>query len=132
MRLVIAADLDGDGRQEFSGIAPTKEPNVEVVLGIGPGGEEAWNYPLPPGIHQHLFETLTHGRLLPGNGDQWLTAGADGSIHVIAADGKPVDKFNYGAALTGLAVTQVNGQTVLLVSSPEKLTAWSVTPRGER
>jgi len=130
VRLIVAADLDGDGRQEFCGLSPTREPNVEVVLGIGPGGEEAWNYPLPPGIHQHPIEAVTSGKLLPGDSAQWLAAAADGSIHIVAADGKLVDQFNYGAALTGLAVAQFGGQSVLLISTPEKLTAWQVTPRG--
>lgn len=129
VRLVAAADLDGDGRQEFCGLSPTREPH-EVLLGIGSGGEEVWNHPLPAGIHQHPIEAVTHGKLLPGNSGQWLAAAADGSIHVVSSDGKLVDQFNYGAALTGLAVANINGQGVLLVSTPEKLTAWGVTPRG--
>jgi hypothetical protein len=55
-----------------------------------------------------------------------LLPGADGSIHVISADGKPLDKFNYGAVLQGLATFEAGGQPVLVVASPGGLEAWKI------
>ena len=56
----------------------------------------------------------------------WLLPGPDGSIHVLTADGKPVDKFNYGALLAGLAGTELKGQSVLLVGSEKGVEALKV------
>jgi hypothetical protein len=60
---------------------------------------------------------------LPG---QWILPGPDGSIHFIAADGKPLDKFNYGAALQGLATVEIDGRPVLVVASANGVEAWKV------
>jgi hypothetical protein len=57
---------------------------------------------------------------------QWLLPGADGSIHILSADGRLFDKFNYGAALQGLATVEINGQPVLVVASANGLEAWRV------
>ena len=56
-------------------------------------------------------------RLLPGTAQQWLLPGSDGSIHVVALDGTPIDRFNYGEQVTGVATVQIDGKPVLLISS---------------
>ena len=67
------------------------------------------------------------GRLLPGPARQWLLPGSDGSIHVLAADGTPIDRFNYGEQVTGLATVEIDGKPVLLISSANGVEryAWS-------
>ena len=57
------------------------------------------------------------GRLLPGAARQWLLPGSDGSIHVLAADGTLIDRFNYGEQVNGLATVEIDGKPVLLISS---------------
>ncbi|HEY2827253.1 MAG TPA: hypothetical protein VGJ04_06600, partial [Pirellulales bacterium] len=68
---------------------------------------------------------------------QWLIAGPDGSIHILGADGKPVDKFNTGSTLAGVAANKIGDQRVLLISKvfdkPQgdakgTLEAWQVEP----
>ena len=54
-----------------------------------------WKYALPSGMQQAV-ESIVVGRLLPGPARQWLLPGSDGSIHVLAADGTLIDRFNYG------------------------------------
>jgi hypothetical protein len=44
----------------------------------------------------------------------------------LAADGTAVDRWTLGAAPCGIAVTAVNGQSVLLISTTAGLTAWGV------
>ena len=50
--------------------------------------------------------------LLTGSnqGSVLLFSGADGSIHLLAADGRPLDHFNYGTAIGGLATVAVGGR----------------------
>jgi peroxiredoxin len=124
-----AADLDGDDQPELCGLSPT-EPGDLVAVGLDLKGEVLWNYPLPHGVHECPIEAVTSGRLLSDKTGQWLVAAADGSIHILAADGKLLDRFNYGAPLTGLATAQWDGKRVLLVSTPQSVDAWEVQPPG--
>jgi hypothetical protein len=52
-------------------------------------------------------------------------------VHILAADGKLIDKFHYGAALAGIAGTQLNGEPVLFIAGDQGLEAWKLTPSGE-
>ncbi|OHB73634.1 MAG: hypothetical protein A2V70_04720 [Planctomycetes bacterium RBG_13_63_9] len=121
---IVRADL-GEGRPAWCGLASPKL-GENVAVGLNLQGEELWDYPLPAGIHPQPIEPVVAGRLTPGGPGQWLLPGADGSIHVIAADGKPLDRFNYGATLAGLATIEIDGQAVLVVSSSNGLEAWRV------
>ncbi|MGW8257060.1 MAG: hypothetical protein ACWGMZ_06220, partial [Thermoguttaceae bacterium] len=97
-----------------------------AALGLNRKGEELLNYPLPVGVQPQPVEPIVAGNItthLPG---QWLLPGADGSIHIIAADGKLIDSFNYGAALHGLATVEIDGKPVLLISTANGLEAWKV------
>ena len=89
-------------------------------------GEELWRYPLPRGAHRQPIEQIVAGRLSTVGAGQWLLPAADGSIHIIASDGTPLDKFNYGAVLCGLATAEIDGRPLLIVSSTEGLEAWKV------
>jgi thiol-disulfide isomerase/thioredoxin len=122
MHWIVAEDLDGDGVQEFCGLSPTETGDF-VALGLNLDGKLLWEYPLPPGLHQHAIEPITAGQVFAKGPKSWLVAAADGSIHVIGADGKPIDRFNYGTVLTGLATARIDGQPVLLVATPESLDA---------
>jgi hypothetical protein len=64
-----------------------------------------------------MIEPVVVGRVTHSGPGQWLLPAADGSIHIISADGKLLDRFNYGATLSGLATTQINGRPVVLISS---------------
>ena len=127
---VAAADLDGDGQPEWCGLA-TQRDSSNVAIGFTLAGEELWSYPLPPGVHRQPVEQIVAGRLstagsgqrLPG---RWLLPAADGSIHIIASDGTPLDKFNYGAEICGLETADLDGTPLFIVSSKEGLQAWKV------
>jgi peroxiredoxin len=125
------ADLRGDGKPVWCGLAELKigEPTaVGFSLVDGPplSGEELWRYPLPKGVQSQPIEPIISGKVTRDGAGQWLLPGADGSIHVISADGKPLDKFNYGAVLQGLATFEAGGQPVLVVASPGGLEAWKI------
>lgn len=126
---LIGVDLDGDGAPEFAGVA-APAPGADSLVGISVGGSELWRYRLPPGVQRHpSLEVLTGGNLLGTKYGQWVTAGADGSIHIVNFDGSKIDQFAYGEALTGLALAAVDGAPALLVATPQGLTAWRMEPR---
>jgi len=125
LTMIVAGDVDGDGREDLCGLS-RNQAGVETAIGVSHDYDESWNYPLPFGAHQNPIEPITSGRLLSGAESQWLLAGADGSIHILSADGRPVDRFNYGAELTGLAVAQIDGSPVLLISTRSGVDVWSV------
>ena len=64
--------------------------------------------------------------MISGPAGQWLLAGCDGSIHVLGADGKLIDKFNYGAEICGLAAVEIDGKPALVVATPGGVEAWRV------
>ncbi|HUY32676.1 MAG TPA: redoxin domain-containing protein [Pirellulales bacterium] len=130
-RLIFTADLDGDEQPEWCAIAHDKlgsgKLGPDVAVGISPGGEELWSHPLPAGKQPHpAFEAVAAGNLLGHETGQWVIAGADGSIHILAIDGALIDRFNYGASLSGLAVAHVDGRGILLVATDEAVEAWQV------
>ncbi len=136
MHKLIGADLEGNGRQDFCGLAGSIT-NDFTALGIGLDGRELWNYALPPGVPARPIEMVTAGDVNGDGAREWIIAGADGSIHLLTRDGKAVDKFNYGASLSGLGFTRSGDQRLLLVSSVlEKpngdtkgtLEAWKLEP----
>ncbi|MBX9791725.1 MAG: redoxin domain-containing protein [Pirellulales bacterium] len=124
IRSIASADLDGDGQVEWCGLAPVDQVR-DTLVGFALDGKELWTYELPPGLHQHPIEAVTGGRV--GSTGRWIVASADGAIHVLAADGALVDRWTLGAAPCGIATATINGQAVLLISTTEGLTAWSVT-----
>jgi len=119
------ADLRGDGKSLWCGLAALK-PGETTAIGFSLTGEELWKYPLPVGVPSQPIEPIISGKLTRDGAGQWLLPGPDGSIHIVSADGKPLDKFNYGAVLQGLATFEVGGQHVLVVASPNGLEAWKV------
>jgi hypothetical protein len=102
-------------------------PAELIAVGLDIHGGELWSYPLPLGARSTPCDILIAGRLRSGQPGQWLLTGADGSIHILDADGQLFDRFQYGDELTGISTTTVDGQPVLLVSTAHGLTAWRVT-----
>ena len=49
---------------------------------------------------------------------------------LLGADGRPIDKFHYGAPLSGLAGAKVNGEPVLFIATEQGLEAWKLEPTG--
>jgi outer membrane lipoprotein-sorting protein len=116
---IAAADLNGDGRLLWCAISHSPDGEI-AALGLkfqGDKGEVLWKYPLPKGQLQQPVEPIIAGRVTSGGAGQWILPGCDGSVHVLSADGKLIDRFNYGTVLCGLATTEVDGKPVLLISS---------------
>lgn len=127
LHTVATADLDGQAPLEMAALTSTDDGST-TVLGVSPDGKELWRHPLPAGAHTQPIEIVSAGRLGVEPQGVWLLAGADGSVHLLAADGRLIDRFNTGQTLTGLAAAALGSDSVLLVSSTAGLTAWKVEP----
>jgi hypothetical protein len=121
---IVPGDLRGDGRPLWAALSANAEG--QCVLGINLQGEVLWNYPLPKGLPRQPIEPIIAGRITPDGPGQWLLPGCDGSVHVLSADGKQIDRFNYGAILGGLATVTLGGKPVLLISSENGLEALGI------
>ncbi len=127
---IAAADLDRDGRTEMCGLAAPKLSENRAI-GLTPDGQLAWNYELPKGLPGLFVELVLPAWLRADRSGQWLLVGADGSLHVVSAEGKPIDRFNYGELIVGVASVELDGKSTLLVSTRGKVEAWSVTWPGD-
>jgi hypothetical protein len=115
------------GAKQAEFLALSNDAKGELfAVGVTGKLKEAWNYPLPAGVHQKPIEPVTSSNLLPGRQGEWWLAGPDGSVHVITEDGEFHDAFHTGAALTGLAATNLGGKPVLLIATDGGVTAWEI------
>jgi hypothetical protein len=94
------------------------------VVGLGAEGGVMWEYELPKGFYSSLIEPLTWGGLLADEGPgQWIVAGADGSVHILSAQGELLERFNYGRRITGIAVADLPGGPALLLATARSVEA---------
>jgi thiol-disulfide isomerase/thioredoxin len=122
---VVSSDLAGDQRMQLSGLY-LEELGLSVVIGIDPAGKELWKHTLSKGVHRRPVEQIVAGRLTPSGHGQWLVPEPDGSILVIADDGKLVDRWQTGAPITGLGTATMDGHPILVVASTDAVEAWRV------
>jgi hypothetical protein len=66
------------------------------------------------------------GNISPSGPGQWFVPLPDGSIQILAIDGKPIDRFNTGVILQGFATATIGGKPALLIASPNGLEAFSI------
>ena len=122
---IVNADLQGDVQLSWSGLtAPNLGENLAIGLSLD--GEDLWNYALPSGIQPQPIEPIIPGKVTKDGSTQWIFPGPDGSIHVVSSDGNPLDKFNSGVMLQGLAAVEIDGQPALIISSADGVEAWKV------
>jgi len=125
---IAGEDINGDKQLEICALAiDPKNLGHFTAIGLDESGKETWSYELPPGNHGYVIDRIVPARLGASDGG-WLLPGADGSIQLLTVSGELVDRFNYGAALTGLGMAQFDGAPALLVSTPDTFSAWKLTP----
>ncbi|MEX2176352.1 MAG: TlpA disulfide reductase family protein [Pirellulaceae bacterium] len=127
-----AARFAGAKQASLLGISNNAQGEL-FAIGITDDLKEAWNYPLPAGVHQKPIEFISSSHILPGRQGEWWLAGPDGSVHVISEEGEFHDSFFSGVPLTGLAATRFDQSPVLILASDAGITAWKIgTPQRER
>lgn len=122
---IVSAELQPGGPLRWSALCATRV-GENTAIGLDLAGKELWEYSLPDGVHPQPVERIVPGRLFPDRPGQWLLPGPDGSVHVVGADGRPLDRFSFGVAPAGLATAEHNGQTLLITASQNGLEAWRV------
>lgn len=122
------ADLDGNKTPDICCLC-FLEMYEQIAVGTNPQGEELWTYQLPKGLS--IAEPILAGNVKPSGAGQWILPGADGSIHILAADGKPLDQFNYGKLITGIATLLIDRKPVLMISTKEGLDAYWIESPGQ-
>ncbi len=125
---VLCRDLDGDGRAEYAGLALGGQLGENLLVGIAPGGTVLWRYQLPSGPPMPTTVPLHAGRLV-GRQPHWIAVGVDSSLHFVSAQGKLLDRFNYGKPIQGVAVVPTKPHPLLVVASPEGLSGYEVVPK---
>lgn len=120
---IVAAEPAG-GKSALAGLF-LADAASSVAIGLSTTGQELWTYPLPQGLHQRAVEQVLFAEL-PPLGNLWIFPGPDGSIHLVSADGKPIDQFHYGEPLCGLAALVLEGKPVLVVATPHAVEAWQI------
>jgi hypothetical protein len=126
---LVGADLGPNNERHYCGLAGGEVGRNEAMGLAIDGGQlrETWSYRLPDGLHGQPIEPVVAGKLGVAGPGVWLLPGADGSIHILGTDGTVVDRFNHGAALSGLA-TVVDGQrTLLLIATRGKIEGYTVS-----
>lgn len=124
----IVAGQPAGGQPALAGLF-LADATASVAIGVSTTGQELWTYPLPQGLHQRAVEQVVFAELPPPLGNVWIFPGPDGSVHLLAVDGKPIDQFHYGEALCGLATLVLDGKPVLVVATPQGVEAWELGGR---
>jgi cytochrome oxidase Cu insertion factor (SCO1/SenC/PrrC family)/outer membrane lipoprotein-sorting protein len=122
MHLAVA---DVDGAVSCCGLAVESAGRYHV-LGFSSDGEVNWQHELPAGEYLYQVERIQHV-MLPDGQPAWMVAAANGAIRWLSHDGELIDEFPYGQTLTGLFLTNSDDAAILLVSTPDALTAWELT-----
>ena len=128
---LLSADLAGKGQTEICALSPDDAGNITAV-GLSVEGKELWAYPLPEGAYDTAVERAVVGNVFPDGPAQWFFPAADGTIHILTADGKLLDRFAYGDRLCGLAMTKLDGHPTLVAATPQAVEAWKIEPMAQR
>jgi hypothetical protein len=100
-------------------------PGQVSVVRFDEEGKVVWDYSLPSGEYASQFCRIQLFRN-PSGEESWLAAGPDGSLHWLSDRGELVDRFDVGHPLAGFAAWVAEGSGMLLLATPESVTAWEV------
>jgi hypothetical protein len=124
LRNIYSADLAGDGVLRWCAIGVSRGDEL-LALGFDLTGRELWNFKLP-NVPPRPLEPIVVGRMASQGPNVWLLPSPDGTVDILSADGKPLDHFKIGAALQGIATTEIDGKPVLLLAAPGGLEAFAI------
>jgi hypothetical protein len=109
----------------YAAIARTAN-DEPFLLGLDADFAEQWNYPLPNLGFAEPIDFLTHGQLRSQGSPDWVVAWADGSVHIVSADGSFSDNFNSGSSLQGIALLPSGDHSQLVLATKTGVIAWKV------
>lgn len=124
---IASKPLNASGQASLCGLSPPDIGKNEAI-GISREGDLMWKYKLPDGIPGTIINRVVSGRPYNLQEDQWILLGVDSSIHVVSESGQPVDFFNYGEFVTGIATATIGGKQTILISSSKGVEAVTLEP----
>ncbi|MCH2126819.1 MAG: redoxin domain-containing protein [Pirellulaceae bacterium] len=120
-----AGNFGADAATRYCGISYAQDGGM-LAIGLSDELLEMWSVELAAGSFDTPIQFVSSGQLIPEDPGQWVFAGPDGSVRIVGHDGLFFDAFNIEEYLTGIAVTQIGNQHVLLWSTAESVSAHSV------
>jgi len=111
---------------QFCAVAST---NARVAVGLDRELKQVWQYQLPVGTFSTDLRFVQSADLLGDGFGQWLVAAADGTLHIVSADGEFADQFATGKQLSGFAAGRHGTDAVLFLADKKSVTAWRVRRR---
>lgn len=124
---IASKPLNASGQANLCGLSPPDIGKNEAI-GISREGDLMWKYTLPDGTPGTIINRVVSGRPYNLQEDQWILLGVDSSIHIISESGRPVDSFNYGEFVTGIATATIGGKQTILISSSKGVEAVTLEP----
>ncbi len=116
-RTVVSGPVAPDGGWAILGLAGGRL-GQNVAVGVAADGEREWSLDLPDGVHRDgPIEPVAWADLLGTPRRQWLIAAPDGSVIVAWADGRVVDRYRHGAALTGIGGYRAGGTGFIVIAT---------------
>lgn len=122
-----AADLEQNGTDSIAAIAIGVRVRFKA-LGLTADGNEIWNIDLPNYVYQRKIkkilpiQILAQGNLRSG----WCLLGPDSSVYLVEPSGILIDQFHFGKIITGCSFAVLNERPMLLVASPDDVTALEI------
>ncbi len=117
----------GDSAAPYCGISYGLEGR-RLAIGLSPDAKSLWRYNLPAESFSTQVRFVTSARLLDDHAAHWMIAGGDGSLHIISQDGRFADHFGTGKLIAGMAGGRLASAGVIVVSTPDGVQAWQVSP----
>ncbi len=122
-----AFDFENDGTDALAALSLGGQGKYKAV-GLTPEGTEVWNIDLPNYVYQRNIEKIHPLFIKNGNEivNGWLLIGADSSLFLADPTGMIMDQFYYGDIITGCASAVMNGKPILLIATPQSVTALEI------
>lgn len=124
LRSLVTGPVAPDGHWAAIGMAGAGF-GQNVAIGIDADGKAAWELPLADGVHRDAsVEPIAWADLLGTPRRQWLIAAPDGAVTVAWADGRVVDTYRHGAAVTGLGGYRDGNNGFIVIATRTALEAF--------
>ncbi len=126
LRSLASGPVAADGGWAALGIAGTAAGD-NVAVGIAANRSAAWELPLARGDQREAaIEPIAWSDLLGTPRRQWLIAAPDGGVTVAWADGRVVDTYHHGAAITGIGGYRHAGNGFVVLATRTAVEAFRV------
>lgn len=126
LRAIASGPVAPDGGWAILGLAGGRV-GQNVAVGIDADGGRTWSLDLADGVHRDgPIEPVAWADLLGTPRRQWLIAAPDGSVTVAWADGRVVDRYRHGAALTGIGGYRAGGAGFIVLATRDTVEGYRV------